>query len=62
MTCPGATELMKTTLTELKQLHQTQKHHLPKGTQKRFFQNIWNRLHEPSAGEGQVADIQMTEI
>jgi len=61
MSCPGAPASLKTTLTELKQQHQVQKHHLPKGTQKRFFQNIWNRLHQESE-VGQMADTQMAEI
>jgi len=61
MSCPGAPASLKTTLKELKQQHQVQKHHLTKGTQKRFFQNIWNRLHQESE-VGQMADTQMAEI
>ncbi|KAK1737136.1 hypothetical protein QTG54_012003 [Skeletonema marinoi] len=63
LSCAAAPASLKTTLTELKQRHQTQKHHLHKGDQKSFFQNIWNRLHQESnedetMGEvGQVAEI-----
>ena len=48
LSCAGAPASMKKTLTDLKQKHQVQKHHLCKGTQKRFFQMIWDRLHNPS--------------
>ena len=65
LSCQGAPEQMKTTLTELKEQHQVQKHHLSKGAQKKFFQNIWNRLHHPP-GEAMEAGVegvgQMAEI
>ena len=33
----------------MKQAHQTLKHSLPKGSQKEFFNSVWERLHGNAA-------------
>ena len=48
LNCSGVPASLKATLVQLKQEHQTLKHQLDRGTQKQFFANVWNRLHNPS--------------
>jgi len=40
--CPAET---KRALREKKEAHITLKHTLPKGSQKEFFNSVWERLH-----------------
>ena len=45
LSCSAVPPSIKRSLREMKEAHNTLKHTLPKGSQKEFFQNVWNRLH-----------------
>ncbi|KAL7534172.1 hypothetical protein ACHAXR_005698 [Thalassiosira sp. AJA248-18] len=49
MTCSACPSEVKRSLKELKEAHLTLKHTLPKGSQKDFFNSVWERLHGRSA-------------
>lgn len=51
LSCREVPDKLKKSLVELKERHQTQKHHLDRGAQKSFFQNIWNALHNQGRDE-----------
>ena len=45
LTCSGCPPEVKRTMKELKESHQALKNALPKGSQKEFFNAVWDRLH-----------------
>ena len=45
LTCSGCPPEVKRTMKEMKESHGTQKNTLPKGSQKEFFNAVWDRLH-----------------
>ena len=45
MTCSGCPPDVRAHMKELKESHQTLKNALPKGSQKEFFNAVWDRLH-----------------
>ncbi len=45
LSCTCVPEEIKSQLTEKREAHQMLKHLLPKGSQKQFFEAIWERLH-----------------
>jgi hypothetical protein len=45
MSCTRVPEKIKRQLSEKREAHQMLKHSLPKGSQKQFFEAIWERLH-----------------
>ena len=45
LTCSGCPPEVKRTMTTLKESHQCLKNALPKGSQKEFFNAVWDRLH-----------------
>ena len=44
----------------MKQAHQTLKHTLPKGSQKEFFNSVWERLHGNAAIPTTTASTQVS--
>lgn len=51
MTCSACPSDVKSHLRDLKEAHLILKHTLPKGSQKQFFNTIWERLHGYSHAE-----------
>ena len=49
LSCTHVPEEIKRQLTEKREAHQMLKHLLPKGSQKQFFEAIWERLHNNNA-------------
>ena len=49
MKCSACPPEVKAALKQMKQAHQTLKHTLPKGSQKEFFNSVWERLHGNAA-------------
>ena len=47
--CSACPPEVKAALKQMKQAHQTLKHSLPKGSQKEFFNSVWERLHGNAA-------------
>jgi hypothetical protein len=50
MACGACPREIKNALKEKKDAHLLNKHTLPKGSQKQFFELVWERLHNSASG------------
>ena len=58
--CSACPPEVKAALKQMKQAHQTLKHTLPKGSQKEFFNSVWERLHGNAAIRTTSTTTQVT--
>jgi hypothetical protein len=68
LSCSRVPKEIKRQLTEKREAHQMLKHSLPKGSQKQFFEAIWERLHSnnhtlPPVDQDELdARLQLAEL